>query len=83
MDYKFIKKTAPILEEEIYPDGANSPTIHKEYVCFCGKGKIIEERVVGFNDHYITLECSECEKKYHSFIDSSGNDWKVYIINKK
>ena len=55
MDGITVKKTKLLLEEKRYPDGANSPTIYKEYECFCGKGKIIEERVVGFNDHYIDI----------------------------
>ena len=78
MDGITVEKTKLLLEEERYPDDANSPTIYKEYECFCGKGKIIEERVVGFNDHYIDIICKNCLKKYHDFIDIYGNDWKIY-----
>ena len=71
------RKTKLIKEEATYPDGANSPTIVKTYKCFCKKGFIIEERVVGFNDHFATLECEECEKKYHSFLSFYGDTWVV------
>ena len=54
---------------------ANPPTLAKTYQCFCKKGFIIEERVIGFNDHFATLECEECEKKYHSFLDFYGDTW--------
>jgi hypothetical protein len=53
-----------LLEEDRYPDGANSPTTHIEYECPCGKGRIIEERVVGFGDYFAYIECKRCEKKY-------------------
>ena len=53
-----------------------TPSTYDE--CFCGKGKIIEERVVGFNDHYIDIICKNCLRKYHDFIDLCGNDWKIY-----
>ena len=78
MDYDIVKKTKLLLEENRYPDGANSPTIYREYKCFCGKDIITEERVVGFNDHFITIECEKCLLKYHDFIDLYGNKWKVY-----
>ena len=67
MDKVYIKIPKLIKEEETYPDGANSPTYVKTYKCMCGKGVIEEERVAGFNDHYITLECENCEMKYHPF----------------
>ena len=53
----------PMVDKEIYPDGANCPTRHLEYRCPCGKGKIIEERVVGFGDYYAWIKCRACEKK--------------------
>lgn len=53
-----------LLDEDRYPDGANSPTRHIEYRCPCGKGRIIEERVVGFGDYFAYIACQRCKKKY-------------------
>ena len=78
MEEKIVKKTKLLKEEELYPDGANSPTIHREYRCFCKKGLIIEENTIGFSDHFITIECEKCLKKYEPFIDECGYDWLVY-----
>ena len=59
-------RTAKLLiEEKVTPKGANCPTIHKEYLCPCGKGKITEDKVIGFNDLTVTIECEECESKYY------------------
>ena len=78
MKTKYIsKRVTKLLEEkDTYPDGANSPTHVKVYRCFCKKGKIIEERVLGFNDHYAYFECDACDEKY-AYIDFAGNDWIV------
>lgn len=58
-------KTAKIIfEEDRYPKGANSPTRHIEYKCPCGRGKIIDERVLGFADYYAYIDCPDCKKKY-------------------
>ena len=58
-------QTAKVLfKEDRYPDGANSPTRHIEYECPCGRGKIIDERVLGFGDYYAIIECKYCAKKY-------------------
>jgi len=37
-----------------------------EYVCPCGKGKVIytKDNIPGFRDKDITIECEECRKKY-------------------
>ena len=70
-------KTAKLLiEEERYPDGANTPTIHKEYACPCGKGKIVEEHVPGFNDWYARLECNNCADKY-TLVEGNGHIWEL------
>ncbi|MBQ8146956.1 MAG: hypothetical protein IJ039_09250 [Clostridia bacterium] len=66
----------PIVDEERYPNGASSPTRHLEYRCPCGKGKIIEERVVGFGDYYAWLECKTCAKKYE-IETGCGYLWKL------
>ena len=80
MDGSTVRKTRLLRKAELYPDGANSPTMHYEYRCFCKKGLIIEEDVIGFDDHFITIECDECLEKYHPFIDVSfkKRKWVVY-----
>lgn len=65
-----------ILDEDRYPDGANSPTRHIEYTCPCGKGKIIDERVVGFGDYYTYIECNRCSKKYE-IVTGHGHIWEL------
>ena len=82
MEWVEKKKTKLLLNVDKYPDGANSLTRHLEYQCFCKKGKIVEENVVGFNDHYVVLECKSCLKKYHYFIDLYIDGWKVYLKEK-
>lgn len=49
--------------------GAGSGSIDTYvYECPCGKGKIIEvkDRIPGFRESDITIECDECAKKYGS-----------------
>ena len=58
------KNAKVILKEDRYPEGANSPTRHIEYECPCGRGKIIDERVLGFADYHAYIDCPDCEKKY-------------------
>ena len=65
--------------KEKYPRGANSPTITTVYKCLCGKGKIVEENTIGFNDHFVTLECRKCLKTHHPFVDIVGNEFKFYL----
>ena len=70
-------KTATLLlEEERYPGGANTPTIHKEYLCPCGQGKIVEERVPGFGDWFATIECPQCRAKYY-VLEGCGHIWEL------
>ena len=70
-------KTAKLLlEEERYEGGANSPTIHKEYACPCGQGRIIYESVVGFGDSYARLDCPTCESKYY-VLTGCGHLWEL------
>lgn len=80
--YVPIKKLKKIITEETYPDGANSPTYITTYECLCGKGKIVEENTVGFGDHFVTLKCSACLKKYRSYIDIIGYDFVFYETKK-
>ena len=70
-------KTAKLmLKEERYPHGANSPTVHKEYACPCGHGKIIEEWVVGFGDWFAHIECTTCADKY-IIVQGNGHIWEL------
>ena len=65
-----------LLEEDRYPDGANSPTQHIEYLCPCKKGKIVYENVRGFHDSYAFFECKRCEKKYE-IVMGCGYIWEL------
>ena len=78
-----IKKTNMIKEEDITPKGANSPTYKYIYECLCKEGEITEEVTPGFNDSFVTLNCKNCLKKYHSFIDYLGNMWSLYEKEKQ
>lgn len=70
-------KTAKLLSEtETYAEGANCPTITKEYACPCGQGKIVEERAVGFCDWYTLIECPTCDKKYR-VVEGCGHIWEL------
>ena len=80
--YVPIKKMKKISVEEMYPNNANSPTYVTTYECLCGKGKVVEENTVGFNDHFVTLNCSVCKKKYRQYIDIIGYDFVFYEIEK-
>ena len=66
--------------KKIYSNQENHPgygagegdTERCEYLCPCGKGRVIEEHdnIPGFRDHDVWLQCSECSKKYR--LDTSG-----------
>ena len=57
----------------IYSNQENHPgygagegdTERYEYLCPCGKGRVIEEHdnIPGFRDHDVWLQCPECSKK--------------------
>ena len=70
-------RTKLISKTMIYPKGANCPTEHYEYECACGKGKIIEENVPGFDDHYTWIACEECKKNY-VLVEGRGSIWDIY-----
>ena len=53
-----------LIDEDRYPDGANFPTRHIEYLCPCRKGKIVHESVSGFDDYWTEIECKTCARKY-------------------
>ncbi|MBO4939962.1 MAG: hypothetical protein J6D30_02910 [Clostridia bacterium] len=67
-----------IVEEDRYPDGANTPTWHVEYLCPCKKGKIVYESVRGFHDDYAFIECAECKGKYE-IRTGYGYRWQLEI----
>ena len=70
-------KTAKLLlEEERYEGNANTPTIHKEYACPCGNGRIIYEEVPGFNDYFARIACPTCATKY-TVIYGCGHKWEL------
>ena len=69
--------TAKLLLKEVrYPDGANSPTVHKEYACPCGQGKIVEECVPGFDDFWAEIECPQCKGEYR-LVYGCGYRWEL------
>ena len=71
-------KTAKLLiEEERYDDGANSPTIHKEYACPCGNGRIIYEEVPGFNDYFARIACPTCAAKASAVMGRGGSPMRT------
>ena len=71
------EKDAKILTQTtIYPDGANTPTHRTEYLCPCGQGKIVYERVAGFNDRYAFIECEKCKNEY-VVKTGAGNNWEL------
>ena len=51
-------------------------THYLEYKCPCGKGSIVEERVVGFGDYCALIKCKKCEKKYN-IITGCGHFWEL------
>lgn len=69
-------RTKLISKKLIYPKNGNWPTEHYEFECACGKGKIIEENVPCFNDHYTWIACEECKKKY-VLIEGRGSIWEI------
>ncbi len=70
-------KTAERIEsKDIFPDGANVATSCDDYKCPCGKGKIVEERVPGFDDYSIWIDCEECRKIYR-VRTGCGSIWEL------
>ena len=76
-DYIEKSTTRFIKSKTIYPKGANSPTIRNYYKCLCGRGKIVEESVPGFDDSFAYFKCRRCNKKY-SYIEFTYEEWIVY-----
>ena len=77
MRVEYMPLTQKLKEEDVYPDGANSPTRVTAYICPCGEGTVEYHRVVGFGDEYTVIRCPACEKTY-SLIDLCGSQWKCY-----
>lgn len=65
-----------ILREDRLAHGANLPTVHSEYGCPCGRGKIVEDRVPGFDDLTVYFECDDCKDKY-DIILGCGHLWET------
>ena len=65
-----------ILKEDVYPDGANVPTKRSVYECPCGKGRIVSERVPGFWDYTVYIECEACNQKY-TVVTGCGHFWEL------
>lgn len=74
-----VKSLTLISKKDVYPGTANSPTVVTKYKCLCGEGKIIEENTVGFGDHFVSLECKNCLKKYSSYVRIMGNNFEFFI----
>ena len=66
----------PLIDEDRYPDGANSPTRHAEYPCPCGKGRVVFEHVLGFGDTCAFIKCRRCNKKYDTVL-GCGHLWEL------
>ena len=63
--------------------GAGSGEIERsEFKCPCGKGKIVEEhdRIPGFREHDVWLQCEECSKKYRLDISKGVGSWELVEI---
>lgn len=65
-----------IVSKQVTGNGSDPLTQHVEYVCPCGKGKIIYENVRGFDDRYAWIECDECSKKYDVKY-GNGHFWEL------
>ena len=65
-----------VKNEDVYPNGANSPTEVTTYKCPCKKGFIVYENVRGFGDRYAYFKCKACEKKY-DFKYGCGHFWEL------
>ncbi len=69
--------TAKLLSKiNVLKNGANTPTVRLEYECPCKKGKIVEERVSGFCDYSVDIECEECKTKYYA-LTGCGHMWEL------
>lgn len=70
-------KTAKLLsEEKFYPERANWPTIRKIYLCPCGEGRIVEDRVPGFGDWFAFIDCKVCSERF-DVLEGCGHIWEL------
>lgn len=72
-------RTERIYSSQEYHPGygaGDGDTERYEYLCPCGKGKIVEEHdnIPGFREHDVWLQCPECAKKY-KLDTSKGGTW--------
>ena len=61
---------------ELLVDTFEGCTRHIEYKCPCGKGRIVEERVMGFGDYWAMIKCRRCKKKYE-IKTGCGHIWEL------
>lgn len=64
--------------------GAGSGTTsYVEYLCPCGKGKIIDENdaIPGFRDHSVIIDCAVCKDKYELDFSKGMSCWD--LVEKK
>ena len=80
MEYIPIEELRLLSRKDTYPRGANAPTVVTRYRCLCGWGKIVERDTPGFNDHFVTLECLICQRKYQPFVDICGDEFVFYPL---
>ncbi len=70
-----------LIKKETYemPDREKGYTLHKEFKCPCGKGKIIEEHdeIVGFREHAVWMDCPECKDKYRFDVSQGVYNWEL------
>lgn len=78
--YLKISELKEIKSKSLFARKENSLTVITKYRCPCGRGKIVEENTPGFNDHFVTLECKRCLKKFHGYIDIIGYEFKLYPL---
>lgn len=79
-------RTELINSSQEYHDGygAGSGDVERyEYLCACGKGKIIEEHdnIPGFREHDVWMQCTECSEKYKIDTSKGVRSWSLIISN--
>ncbi len=62
--------------KELYPDGANAPTVVYTYECPCKNSTLEYVTVPGFNDRYLQINCERCKEMY-KIITGCGHLWEL------
>jgi hypothetical protein len=81
-------RTQRVYSNQEYHPGygaGDGDTERYEYLCPCGKGRIIEEHdnIPGFREHDAWLRCSECSKKYRLDTFGGVRGWQLVELNGK